>query len=165
MVFLFLNICIHYEPVPNYPKLIAREHTVSENQLDHLAKELLPLFSKNNLVLLYGQMGAGKTRFVRSLANLLECTDEVGSPTFSIINEYHVKKNDWNINRIYHLDLYRLKSIQEALDIGISEYLYGQNLCIIEWPQLVEDLIANEPHLKIHIEVLANQQRRFILTV
>ena len=63
------------------------------------------------------------------------------------------------------MDLYRLKSIQEALDIGILDYLDGPGLCIIEWPELIESLIRQEAHLDIHIEVLANQQRNYILTV
>jgi tRNA threonylcarbamoyladenosine biosynthesis protein TsaE len=138
---------------------------VSENELQGFCNEILPIISKFHLILLYGQMGAGKTRFVRALGQILGFAEEAGSPTFSIINEYHCQKNTWNINRIYHMDLYRLKTVQEALDIGILEYLDGPDICIIEWPELIENLIKQESHADIQIEVLENQQRRYILTV
>jgi tRNA threonylcarbamoyladenosine biosynthesis protein TsaE len=141
------------------------EKIIDEHQLNKFCQDILPELSKYHLVLLHGQMGAGKTSFVRALGQVLDFADEAGSPTFSIINEYHIPKNQWNITRIYHMDLYRLKSIQEALDIGIMDYLDGPALTIIEWPELIEDLIRKETYLDIHIEVLENQQRRFILTV
>ncbi len=149
----------------NFFDLNALEKIVREDQLQSFCEDIIEDLSKFHLVLLYGQMGAGKTRFVRALGQVLDFSEEVGSPTFSIINEYHIPKNKWNINRIYHLDLYRLKTIQEALDIGISDYLDGPGLCIIEWPELIESLTRKEAHLDIHIEVLANQERKYILTV
>lgn len=141
------------------------ERIVGEDELKIFCEDILPIISIKHLILLYGQMGSGKTTFVRALGQILGFTSEVGSPTFSIINEYLPQKNNWNINRIYHMDLYRLKSIQEAFDIGIQEYLDGPDLCIIEWPELIESLTKKEVHLDIHIEVLENQQRRYILTV
>lgn len=142
-----------------------RTQIVSEDKLPDFCQNIMPILSKYHLILLYGQMGAGKTRFVRALGQILGFSEEAGSPTFSIINEYKAQHNTWEINRIYHMDLYRLKTIQEALDIGIQEYLDGHDLCIIEWPELIEDLIKDEIHLDIHIEVLENQQRNYILTV
>ena len=141
------------------------EKIVDEEKLTGFCREIIEVISKHHLVLLYGQLGAGKTRFVRALGEILGFSGEAGSPTFSIINEYQPQKNEWNIKRIFHMDLYRLNTLQEALNIGIPDYLDGPDLCIIEWPELIKDLINREIHLDIHIEVLENQQRKFILTV
>lgn len=141
------------------------EKIIGEEQLSRFCQDILPEISRHHLVLLHGQMGAGKTSFVRALGRVLGFSEETGSPTFSIINEYHIPINQWNITRIYHMDLYRLKSIQEAVDIGIMDYLDGPGLCIIEWPELIEELTRKETHLDIHIEVLENLQRKYILTV
>lgn len=89
---------------------------------------------KYNILLLKGNLGAGKTTFTQFLLKNLDSEDEVNSPTYSIVNEYSSPKG-----KIYHFDLYRLKNIEEVYDIGIEEYLDNAFLCIIEWPEVYED--------------------------
>ncbi|MDR2235675.1 MAG: tRNA (adenosine(37)-N6)-threonylcarbamoyltransferase complex ATPase subunit type 1 TsaE [Chryseobacterium sp.] len=89
---------------------------------------------KHNILLLKGNLGAGKTTFTQFLLKSLGSNDEVNSPTYSIVNEYNTPKG-----KIYHFDLYRLKNIEEVYDIGIEEYLDNAFLCIIEWPEVYEE--------------------------
>lgn len=89
---------------------------------------------KHPILLLKGNLGAGKTTFTQFLLKNLESQDEVNSPTYSIVNEYNTPKG-----KVFHFDLYRLKNIEEAYDIGIEEYLDNAFLCIIEWPEVYED--------------------------
>lgn len=87
-----------------------------------------------NILLLKGNLGAGKTTFTQFLMKSLGSNDEVNSPTYSIVNEYNTPKG-----KVYHFDLYRLKNIEEVFQIGIEEYLDNSFLCIIEWPEVYED--------------------------
>jgi len=100
-----------------------------QNVVDYILPEL-----KHNILLLKGNLGAGKTTFTQFLLKNLGSKDEVNSPTYSIVNEYNSPKG-----KIYHFDLYRLKNIEEVYDIGIEEYLDSAFLCIIEWPEVYED--------------------------
>ncbi|AZA75908.1 tRNA (adenosine(37)-N6)-threonylcarbamoyltransferase complex ATPase subunit type 1 TsaE [Chryseobacterium indoltheticum] len=100
-----------------------------QNVVDSILPEL-----KHNILLLKGNLGAGKTTFTQFLIKNLGSKDEVNSPTYSIVNEYNSPKG-----KIYHFDLYRLKNIEEVYDIGIEEYLDNAFLCIIEWPEVYED--------------------------
>ncbi|WP_279197066.1 tRNA (adenosine(37)-N6)-threonylcarbamoyltransferase complex ATPase subunit type 1 TsaE [Chryseobacterium indoltheticum] len=100
-----------------------------QNVVDSILPEL-----KHNILLLKGNLGAGKTTFTQFLLKNLGSKDEVNSPTYSIVNEYNSPKG-----KIYHFDLYRLKNIEEVYDIGIEEYLDNAFLCIIEWPEVYED--------------------------
>ncbi|ASW74283.1 ATPase [Chryseobacterium piperi] len=89
---------------------------------------------QHNILLLKGNLGAGKTTFTQFLLKKLGSEDEVSSPTYSIVNEYNTPQG-----KIYHFDLYRLKNIEEVYDIGIEEYLDNAFLCIIEWPEVYEE--------------------------
>lgn len=89
---------------------------------------------KHGIFLLKGNLGAGKTTFTQFLLKNLGSSDEVSSPTYSIVNEYNTPKG-----KVYHFDLYRLKNIEEVYDIGIEEYLDNAFLCIIEWPEVYEE--------------------------
>lgn len=94
------------------------------------------------ILLLKGNLGAGKTTFSQQLVSALDSEDEVSSPTYSIVNEYNSPKG-----KIFHFDLYRLKNIEEAYDFGIEEYLDNAYLCIIEWPEIYEsELLPEEFH-------------------
>lgn len=103
------------------------------NEWEELAQSVLQEL-KHNILLLKGNLGAGKTTFTQFLLKNLGSNDEVNSPTYSIVNEYNSPKG-----KIYHFDLYRLKNIDEVYDIGIEEYLDNSFLCIIEWPEVYED--------------------------
>lgn len=98
-----------------------------------VVEQLVPQL-QHPILLLKGNLGAGKTTFTQFLLKNLGSTDEVNSPTYSIVNEYHTPKG-----KVYHFDLYRLKNIEEAYDIGIEEYLDNAFLCIIEWPEVYEE--------------------------
>lgn len=102
---------------------------------------------KHNILVLKGNLGAGKTTFTQFLLKNLGSNDEVSSPTYALVNEYDSPKGN-----IFHFDLYRLKNINEVYDIGMEEYLDNAFLCIIEWPEIYEDELADLPHHEMIIE-------------
>lgn len=104
-----------------------------------VVEEILPKL-EHNILLLKGNLGAGKTTFTQFLLKNLGSTDEVSSPTYAIVNEYQSSKG-----KIFHFDLYRMKSIEEVYDIGIEEYLDNAYLCIIEWPEVYEEELTDLP--------------------
>jgi len=107
-------------------------------EVNTAAKKVLAFLGTQKKIAFYGQMGAGKTTFVKELCREIGCTDEANSPTYPIVNEYATK----NGSRIFHIDLYRLESEEEALNIGIEEYIYDTDAyCFIEWPQIIEHLL------------------------
>lgn len=89
-----------------------------------------------------GQMGAGKTTFIKHLCENMGTADIVNSPTFAIVNVYDVEKP--YKGEVYHFDCYRLKDIREAIDLGAEEYLYSGNYCFIEWPEMIETLLPED---------------------
>lgn len=88
-----------------------------------------------------GKMGAGKTTFIKALCEALGVTDVVNSPTFSIVNEYRAEPSG---ELIYHFDFYRIAKIEEVYDMGYEDYFYSGAVCLIEWPELVEDLLPGD---------------------
>ncbi|WP_226064895.1 tRNA (adenosine(37)-N6)-threonylcarbamoyltransferase complex ATPase subunit type 1 TsaE [Kaistella polysaccharea] len=106
---------------------------------------------KYNILLLKGNLGAGKTTFTQFFLKNLGSTDEVSSPTYAIVNEYDSPKGN-----VFHFDLYRLKNATEVEDIGIDEYLYNAYLCIIEWPEVYEEELREIPHHEMSIETEGN---------
>ena len=104
---------------------------------------------KHNILLLKGNLGAGKTTFTKYLLQSLGSNDEVSSPTYSIVNEYNSPKGT-----IFHFDLYRLKNADEVEDIGIHEYLDHAFLSIIEWPEVYEHELSDFPHHEMKIETI-----------
>jgi tRNA threonylcarbamoyladenosine biosynthesis protein TsaE len=125
----------------------------SINELKDTAKQLIAFSGAEKIFLFYGDMGAGKTTFIKALCDCLGTNEPVTSPTFSIVNEYEGKGT-----RIYHFDFYRLKNQTEALDLGYEEYFYSGNYCFIEWPEKIADLLP--PHyIRIDIRVLDNNER------
>ena len=114
--------------------------------------EILPQL-QHNILLLKGNLGAGKTTFTQFLLKKLGSNDEVSSPTYAIVNEYHLPKGN-----IFHFDLYRMKNIVEVYDIGMEEYLDNAFLCIIEWPEIYEEELADFPHHEMKIENLGDER-------
>jgi tRNA threonylcarbamoyladenosine biosynthesis protein TsaE len=102
----------------------------------------------------YGEMGAGKTTFIKTLCKLLQVCDVVTSPTFSIINEYHTQSDE----KIFHFDFYRIKDIEEVFNLGYEDYFYSEHYCFVEWPELVEDLLP-EHMIKVHLSVTNDETR------
>ena len=95
---------------------------------------------QSNIFAFFGQMGAGKTTFIKAICKELGVADDVNSPTFTIVNEYRAAKGF----PIYHFDFYRINKIAEAYDIGIDEYFSGDGLCLIEWPEKINEILPED---------------------
>ena len=108
----------------------------SLKELPKIASEIIKTVA-NRTILVYGNMGVGKTTLIKEIVKQLEVEDTVSSPTFSLVNEYHSQKGE----KIYHFDFYRIEHENEALDIGIEDYLYNNDWCFIEWPEKVKNLL------------------------
>lgn len=135
--------------------------TPSVSDLPKAAEWLLKQADGRKKIMLYGDMGAGKTTFVKAFCQYLGVQSLASSPTFSLVNEYvYVEKGVEKL--IHHLDLYRLKNLDEALDIGIEDYLYDDDYCLIEWPQIIEPLLENDV-LKISFEISGNSTRKIVI--
>lgn len=119
----------------------------SLNTIHEAAKEFIKGMGDGKVFAFYGKMGAGKTTFIKALCEVLGVKDVITSPTFAIINEY----TDGNDNPIYHFDFYRIKKLEEVYDMGYEDYFYSSNLCLLEWPELVEDVLP-ENVIKVTIE-------------
>nr|CAP07660.1 hypothetical protein [uncultured rumen bacterium] len=117
--------------------------------LDRAAREFLEEIEDNKLVAFYAPMGAGKTTFTTAVCRALGVGDDaVSSPTFSIVNEYRTKDGE----SIFHFDFYRINKIAEALDIGFYDYIDSGCLCLMEWPENIEDIIPDET-VRVRISV------------
>jgi tRNA threonylcarbamoyladenosine biosynthesis protein TsaE len=108
--------------------------------LPEVAKELLSELKGHNVLAFEGEMGAGKTTLILEMLKALGIKDPEGSPTYSLVNTYVTP----NGKDVYHFDFYRINSIEEALDMGIEDLIYGDALCLIEWPKKVEELLPEE---------------------
>ena len=115
-------------------------------ELEPVADEIIQLANEYSIFCFYGDLGAGKTTLIKLICEKLNVVDTISSPTYPIINEY----NTIDSRIIYHIDLYRLKSIEEALNIGIEEYLYSGNLCFIEWPDNFKSILPTT-HFNVKI--------------
>lgn len=133
------------------------EITYALNEVDETAKKILAALN-GNILLFYGKMGSGKTTLIKALVKQIGVTDTVSSPTFSLVNEYLTPEG----NPVYHFDFYRIKNEEEAWDMGIEEYLYSGYLCLIEWPEKVENLLPLES-VKIQIEINQNGTRTLLI--
>jgi tRNA threonylcarbamoyladenosine biosynthesis protein TsaE len=112
----------------------------SENDTLQAGREFAAILQPGSIVCLHGDLGAGKTHFTKGLASYFDIpVNEVNSPTFTLIHEYTSGRLP-----VYHFDAYRLNSPEEALDIGITEYLYGDGICVIEWPEKLGRLIPGD---------------------
>lgn len=120
-----------------------KEIHIAVNSLEGLpaaAKQILEAAGNNKVLLFYAEMGTGKTTLIKEICRQLGSEDNFSSPTYSIVNEYHLSNS---ASKIYHIDLYRLKRMEEALALGLEDYLYSGNYCFIEWPELAESLLPD----------------------
>jgi tRNA threonylcarbamoyladenosine biosynthesis protein TsaE len=118
---------------------------ITLDQIDATAKKLITLAGEHKLWCFYGEMGAGKTTLIRAICKTFGVTGEVTSPTFSLVNEYRTSTGQ----TIYHFDFYRIRSIEEAYDIGYEDYFYSGHTCLIEWPEKIGELLGGEPVLNL----------------
>ncbi|NLJ82897.1 MAG: tRNA (adenosine(37)-N6)-threonylcarbamoyltransferase complex ATPase subunit type 1 TsaE [Bacteroidales bacterium] len=122
-----------------------------EEELFDVAKKLFQKFPTQRIFALHGAMGVGKTTFIKYICRYLQSEDTVNSPTFSMVNEYALPFN----KTLYHFDFYRIKSIDEALDMGFEDYLYSNQYCFIEWAEKVEALLPPET---IHVTMFIKDE-------
>ena len=111
------------------------------------AKEFVTAMGDRKVFAFYGKMGAGKTTFIKAVCEGLGVEDVINSPTFAIVNEYVDGKGE----PVYHFDFYRIKNLQEVLDIGYEDYVYSGHMCFMEWPELIENLLPDDA-VKVTIE-------------
>ncbi|MDD2386238.1 MAG: tRNA (adenosine(37)-N6)-threonylcarbamoyltransferase complex ATPase subunit type 1 TsaE [Bacteroidales bacterium] len=110
---------------------------------------------QNNIFAFYGDMGAGKTTFIKAICKELGVKDEVTSPSFAIVNEHKTKSN----TIIYHFDLYRIEKLPELLDIGFEEYINSDAIIFIEWPQIAKNLL---PETTINVNITVIEEKRCV---
>jgi tRNA threonylcarbamoyladenosine biosynthesis protein TsaE len=124
----------------------------SAAQTQRAGSALAQLLQPGDIIWLEGELGAGKTTFTKGIAQGLGVTGYVNSPTFTLVNEYQGRLP------VYHLDCYRLESGREALDFGIEEYLYGEGVTIIEWPERIREILPPE-YLRVQLRYVTDTKR------
>lgn len=123
------------------------------------AREFVAQIGTNRVFAFYGNMGAGKTTFIKAVCEQLGVKDAVTSPTFAIVNEY-----ESDMGAIYHFDFYRIKNLGEVMDLGFEDYAYSGNLCLMEWPELIEELLP-ENTVNVNISETPGGGRTVILDI
>lgn len=135
---------------------------INIQSLDHIheaARRFVEAMGDNTVFAFYGKMGAGKTTFIKAVCEELGVSDVVTSPTFAIVNEY---RSDLAGELIYHFDFYRIKKLEEVYDMGYEDYFYSGAVCLVEWPELIEELLPDNT-VKVTIEEVENGARRLTL--
>ena len=112
----------------------------SLENIHEAAKQFISNMGEASVFAFYGKMGAGKTTFIKAVCECLGVEDVITSPTFAIVNEYTAN----NDTPIYHFDFYRIKKLEEVYDMGYEEYFYSGNLCLLEWPELIEGILPED---------------------
>lgn len=135
-------------------------HIPTLADLPEAARKFVALMDDATVYAFYGDMGAGKTTFISELCRALGVDeDDMSSPSFSIINEYRSSSTG---ELIYHFDLYRLENPEEAEDIGVEDYFYSGALCLLEWPERIEDLLPDDT-VKVELRVNDDESRDLII--
>ncbi|GAB6008328.1 tRNA (adenosine(37)-N6)-threonylcarbamoyltransferase complex ATPase subunit type 1 TsaE [Dysgonomonas reticulitermitis] len=130
----------------------------SLDKIDEAAIKFIKTMGDNTVFAFRGEMGAGKTTFIKAICENLGVSDTINSPTFAIVNEY---RSD-SAELIYHFDFYRINKIEEVFDFGYEDYFYSGSLCFIEWPELIEDLLPSDT-VNVQIKALENGSREVTL--
>jgi tRNA threonylcarbamoyladenosine biosynthesis protein TsaE len=135
--------------------------SASESDTFSIGVQLAAVLGPGSVVLLFGELGSGKTKFVQGVCGGLNVDEPVVSPTFTIINQYTARTGDGRTFPVYHIDCYRLSSLAELEDIGIEEFLNGDGVCLIEWPEPVLPVVKGE-HYTVTIEAGPTDTSRLI---
>ncbi len=133
-------------------------HIDSLNELPEVAEAILNELNGRTVVAFRGEMGAGKTTLIRSIMALLGSEDTISSPTFAIVNQYSTEAED----TVYHFDFYRIERIEEAYDFGYEEYFYSGELCLVEWPEKIEQLLPDNV-MTVNITIESETERTFTI--
>ncbi len=131
-------------------------HITSQDELPDVARAILKAIGRRSVVAFRGEMGAGKTTLIREILAQMGSDDTVTSPTFAIVNQYNTEGG----RRVYHFDFYRINDIREAYDFGYEEYFYSGDLCLVEWPEKIEQLLPDDA-VNIRITVDDETSRTF----
>ena len=130
-------------------------HITSQVELPDVARAVIRSLGRRTVVAFRGGMGAGKTTLIREIVAALGSADTVTSPTFAIVNQYKAGKE-----RIHHFDFYRIDDQREAYDFGYEEYFYSGDLCLVEWPEKIEQLLP-ENTMNVRITADSDTARTF----
>lgn len=130
----------------------------STKELKAAASQFVKFIGDRKVFAFYGGMGAGKTTFIKAICEELGVDENITSPTFALVNEYNANSG----KLIYHFDCYRLKDVREAYDFGAEEYFYSGNLCFVEWPEIIEQLLPDNA-VEVKINVLPDESREVII--
>ncbi len=133
------------------------ELTFSLNEIENSAKQFIAYLKDKKVVAFSGNLGAGKTTFIKELCNQLGVKENVTSPTFSIINQYTTVNN----STIFHIDLYRVKDEEEAINAGVEESIYSGDVCFIEWPEKLISLLP-EDTVDVFMEPVNESKRKLV---
>ncbi|MFV0312314.1 MAG: tRNA (adenosine(37)-N6)-threonylcarbamoyltransferase complex ATPase subunit type 1 TsaE [Dysgonomonas sp.] len=130
----------------------------SLESIGQAATEFVKSMGDNTVFAFRGEMGAGKTTFIKAICEKLGVSDTINSPTFAIVNEYRSDSGEL----IYHFDFYRINKVEEAFDFGYEDYFYSGSLCFIEWPELIENLLPADT-VNVSIKVLEDGSRSVVI--
>lgn len=151
----FLKITLFLSII--FTKILLMEYIFDRNNIQNIAKIFVSLIDKYKIIAFSGELGAGKTTFINAICKELGVEENVTSPTYSIIQEY---QSDNII--IYHMDLYRIKSIEEAIDAGIEDCFQSKNLCLVEWPERARLLFPAET-VYVSLQTVSKNSRKLIV--
>ncbi|WP_283685537.1 tRNA (adenosine(37)-N6)-threonylcarbamoyltransferase complex ATPase subunit type 1 TsaE [Dysgonomonas sp. Marseille-Q5470] len=132
----------------------------SLDKIDEAAVEFIRAMGDNTVFAFHGDMGAGKTTFIKAICENLGVSDTINSPTFAIVNEYRSDSGEL----IYHFDFYRINKIEEVFDFGYEDYFYSGSLCFIEWPEKVDTLLPKDT-VNVYVKVQEDGSREVSLSI
>ncbi len=133
---------------------------VKPEDLERVAKELIGFSGKHRVYAIYGEMGSGKTTFIKAVGKVVGVKDTMSSPTFALVNEYALNEG----GRLVHFDFYRIASEREAAALGVDEYFESGDYCFVEWPERIPNLLP-ENHVDVHLTVQADDQRQVEISI